>query len=48
MERKVCENCRWRSDEFTSVCCNSDSKHCADYVCADDTCEFFERREDKK
>ena len=39
---QVCQNCRFQSDEFTSVCVNGDSPRCADFVAADDTCEAFE------
>ena len=40
-----CKNCEYRSDEFTSVCVNPDSPKCADFVCADDACERWEKRE---
>lgn len=36
--RHVCANCRWRSDEFTSVCVNDESERLADFVSADNTC----------
>ena len=39
---KNCESCRWRSDEFTSVCVNDASDHLADFVSADDGCEEWE------
>lgn len=39
---KVCETCKWRSDEFTSACTNSDSEHCADFISAGDSCGFWE------
>jgi len=39
---KNCESCRWRSDEFTSVCVNDASDHLADFVSADDRCEEWE------
>lgn len=41
-----CRTCKYRSDEFTSVCVNADSEHCADFVMADDTCPKFERKQD--
>lgn len=40
-----CENCRYRSDEFTSVCTNSDSPRCADFVDAENTCLQYERKD---
>jgi len=43
---RVCRNCKWRSDEFTSVCVNADSSKCADFVDADDTCMAFEVNDD--
>jgi hypothetical protein len=42
--RKICKNCRYRSDEFTSVCVNADSPKCADFVCENDNCKWFEAR----
>ena len=41
----TCKNCRYRSDDFASVCVNSDSKHCADFVMADDTCPAWKEKE---
>lgn len=43
---KNCENCRWRSDEFTSVCVNDASDHLADFVSADDGCEEWEGKDE--
>ena len=40
----TCRNCEFRSDDFTSVCVNSDSSHCADFVCANDSCEYFKEK----
>lgn len=40
-----CATCRYRSDEFTSVCVNPDSPKCADFVDADDACEHWEKKE---
>lgn len=36
---KRCSNCKWRSDDFTSVCVNDESDHLADFVEANETCE---------
>lgn len=41
---KRCENCKWRSDEFTSVCVNDASDHLADFVEANQVCEHWEQR----
>ena len=41
-DKHVCANCKWRSDEFTSVCVNDASEHLADFVKADDECEWWE------
>ncbi len=40
----VCGNCKW---EYDDVCCNSDSEFCADFVCSDNTCEYFEVKENE-
>lgn len=42
---RKCANCKYRSDEFTSVCVNPDSPKRADFVSADDACEHWEKRE---
>ena len=42
---RKCATCRYRSDEFTSVCVNSYSPKRADFVSADDACEHWEKRE---
>ena len=39
---KRCWNCKWLSDDFTSVCVNAKSEHRADFVDADDLCAEFE------
>ena len=39
---KVCATCKWRSDEFTSVCVNDASDHLADFVTGDMTCTEWE------
>jgi len=43
---RVCKNCKWRSDDFTSVCVNDASDHLADFVMPDDGCEVWEAKED--
>lgn len=45
--KNSCSNCKWLSCEFSSVCVNSDSEYCADFVSADDSCEFFESKENE-
>ena len=40
----ACSTCKWRSDDFTSVCTNGDSERRADFVDADDNCECWEER----
>ena len=40
----TCKKCRWRPDEFTSVCVNPDSPKCADFVREDDGCEWWEQK----
>ena len=37
-----CASCKWLSDDFTSVCVNSDSPRCADFVSADYWCKEYE------
>ena len=38
-----CKNCKWLCDpEMESVCVNSDSEHCADFVSPNDSCSEFE------
>ena len=41
---KKCETCWYWSDEFTSVCVNEKSEHCADFVSRDDCCEEYCKR----
>lgn len=43
--KKVCRDCRWRSDEFASVCVNADSSKCTDFVDADDSCTAWEEHQ---
>ena len=44
--KRICETCKWRSDTFTSACCNGDSPRRADFVDADETCEYWEDQKD--
>ena len=44
-QEHVCKNCKWRSDDFTSVCVNDASDHLADFVMPDDGCEEWEEKE---
>lgn len=48
LEAQACKNCRYRSDDFTSVCVNADSDRVADFVSADDWCEEWEGEDDAK
>lgn len=45
--QRLCKNCKWRSDEFTSVCVNDKSDHLADFVEAEQTCECWEKRDEQ-
>lgn len=47
MNEKSCKNCR-KHDNFTCVCFNGDSKHCADFTGSEFCCEFWEGKEDGK
>lgn len=47
MNEKSCKNCR-KHDNFTCVCFNGDSKHCADFTESEFCCEFWEGKEDGK
>ena len=40
--QKNCGNCKWRSDNYTSVCVNDASDHLADFVRKDDVCDEWE------
>ena len=40
---KSCATCAWYED-FQGVCCNGDSPYCADFVNADQVCEFWEEK----
>lgn len=41
----TCATCKWRSDTFTSVCCNDESDHLADFVYDTQTCGVWEEKE---
>ena len=41
----ICKNCWYLSDEFTSVCTNEKSPHCADFVLLNQSCPYFDRDE---
>jgi hypothetical protein len=43
----VCRNCWWLSDEYTSVCVNESSPHCADFVLLNQSCAWFDPDEKK-
>lgn len=43
---RTCATCKWRSDAFTSVCCNDESDHLADFVESAQTCAVWEGRKD--
>lgn len=45
-EFKGCYTCKWVSDRFTSVCCNGNSRHRADFVDGDMTCDQWEERKE--
>lgn len=42
MDNKRCKTCKWRSDEYTSVCVNDESDYLADFVEADFVCDKWE------
>lgn len=44
MNEKCCKNCR-KHDDFTWVCFNGDSEHCADFTEPECYCEFWEGKE---
>ena len=48
MANKTCRTCWWLSDEFTSVCVNESSPHCADFVLLNDSCPWYDEDEGKK
>ena len=41
-DKKVCNNCWYLSDDFTSVCVNDKSPHCGDFVSKDGSCPLFD------
>ena len=43
----ICRNCWWLSDEYTSVCVNESSPHCADFVLLNQSCTYFDPDEKK-
>ena len=43
----ICRNCWWLSDEYTSVCVNEASPHCADFVLLNQSCPHFDLDERK-
>lgn len=47
MNEKCCNNCR-KHDDFTYVCFNGNSEHCADFTGSECCCEFWEGKEDGK
>lgn len=42
-----CGNCKWHAD-FTGVCCNGDSEHCADFTDNSEVCDCHEDLEDRE
>ena len=46
-QEKTCRTCWWLSDEFTSVCVNEGSPHCADFVLLNDSCPWYDPDERK-
>lgn len=44
---KCCASCKWRSDDFSSVCVNDASDSLADFVSTDDYCDCWEGRKDE-
>lgn len=43
--KKSCDNCKWRSDEFTSVCVNDRSDRLADFVEGGECCSEWEGKQ---
>ena len=41
-----CGMCRWY-DRYSGVCCNADSEHRADFMDGEESCDGWEKREDK-
>lgn len=46
-KEKCCKTCK-KHDDFTWVCFNGDSEHCADFTEPDCVCEFWEGVEDDR
>lgn len=46
-KEKCCKTCK-KHDDFTWVCFNGDSEHCADFTEPDCVCEFWEDVEDDR
>lgn len=46
LNSRTCTTCKWLSDEFTSVCVNDASAHCADFVSGADWCNEWEGKDD--
>ena len=42
---RCCATCKWRSDDFDSVCVNDASDHLADFVYADQCCPEWQPSE---
>ena len=45
-KEKCCKTCK-KHDDFTWVCFNGDSEHCADFTEPDCVCEFWEDAENE-
>lgn len=45
-QEQVCKKCKWRSDDFTSVCVNDASDHLADFVMPEDGCPEWKAKEE--
>lgn len=43
----TCRTCWWLSDEYTSVCVNESSPHCADFVLLNQSCPYYDMDEGK-
>lgn len=44
--KKCCDNCKWRSDRFASVCVNDRSDRLADFVEDSEYCSEWEGKQD--
>lgn len=45
MMEKQCGNCKW-FDDFEGLCFNYESENCADFVSKNDSCAFWEKKEE--